>query len=102
MYRSLLANLLLLISIFQFTVLAAPDKYAFVGAKLEVRQAPAPSAQCLDYEVTANLSVIGANASYRSVFMQKSQTGTILDSRMFAQAISPLLPGRGENVTASG
>ena len=86
----------LLLLTFSALILAAPEKLQIVGrATLEVRQRtgpPAPPAQCIDYEKTANLSVVGTNTSYRSVFMQKSGTGYMYDDKMF-MAAQAKLPG---------
>lgn len=86
MYSSLLANLLVLLSVLGF-VAAASD------AKLEVRQTsvtPSQQELCFDYEWTANMSTIGANGTYRTVLLQKSNVGTIYNARMMDAAIKKL------------
>ncbi|KAH6614069.1 hypothetical protein C7974DRAFT_70225 [Boeremia exigua] len=91
MVSSLLANILLLLSLFQLSA-AVPSAVPAV-AQLQVRQVPAQPSQaelCLDYERTANMSTIGANSSYRTVLMQKSSTGTIYNARMMDAAIAKL------------
>lgn len=88
MHSSILANIVLLLSVLGFV--AASEMPA---AKLQVRQVPAqPSMMelCLDYEVTANMSTIGANSSYRTVFMQKAPVGTIITARMLNAAMAKL------------
>lgn len=88
MHSSLLANLIFLLSVLGFV--AAGD---IPAAKLEVRQVPAQPSQtelCLDYEWTANMSTIGANSSYRTVLLQKSNVGTIYNARMMDAAIKKL------------
>jgi hypothetical protein len=88
MHSSLLANLIFLLSVLGFV--AAGD---IPAAKIEVRQVPAQPSQtelCLDYEWTANMSTIGANSSYRTVLLQKSNVGTIYNARMMDAAIKKL------------
>ncbi|EAT78534.1 hypothetical protein HBI56_173370 [Parastagonospora nodorum] len=88
MHSSILANIVLLLSILGFV--AASEMPA---AKLEARQVPAQLSMmemCLDYEVTANMSTIGANSSYRTVFMQKAPVGTIITARMLNAAMAKL------------
>jgi hypothetical protein len=88
MHSSLLANLIFLLFVLGFV--AAGD---IPAAKLEVRQVPAQPSQtelCLDYEWTANMSTIGANSSYRTVLLQKSNVGTIYNARMMDAAIKKL------------
>ncbi|KAF1966065.1 hypothetical protein BU23DRAFT_560527 [Bimuria novae-zelandiae CBS 107.79] len=76
--------------------MAAPEK--FPAAVLVQRQTnPPPTSQggdaCLDYSITANMSTISANSSYRTAFMQKAPVGTIITARMLnaAQAKLPKL-----------
>ncbi|KAH8728598.1 hypothetical protein GQ44DRAFT_701668 [Phaeosphaeriaceae sp. PMI808] len=91
MQSSLLAKLLLFLSLLGFV--AAASEAALPAAKLEVRQVSAtPSQQelCTDYEWTANMSTIGANSSYRTVLLQKSNIGTIINARMMDAAIKKL------------
>jgi hypothetical protein len=88
MHSSLLANMILLLSILGFVTASQ-----IPGAKLEVRQVPATPSQaelCIDYEWTANMSTIGANSSYRTVLLQKSNVGTIANARMMDAAIKKL------------
>ncbi|KAL6710175.1 hypothetical protein ACN47E_009966 [Coniothyrium glycines] len=89
MYTStLLTNFLFLLS--TFTLISASD---LLGAKLEVRQAsttPSQAELCLDYQITANMSTVGANSSYRTVVMQKAPVGTIYSARMMDAAIKKL------------
>lgn len=44
-------------------------------------------AACLQYSMIANMSVVGGNSSYRTVFLEKSQTGTLANSAMLNKAI---------------
>jgi hypothetical protein len=63
------------------------------AANLSARQVsatPTPTELCLDYEWTANMSTIGANGSYRTVLLQKSNVGTIYNARMMDAAIRKL------------
>jgi hypothetical protein len=87
MHSSLLANLLVVLA---FLGLVAAD---IPGSTLEVRQVPATPSQaelCRDYEWTANMSTIGANSSYRTVLLQKSNVGTMYNGRMMDAAIRKL------------
>ncbi|KAJ4351738.1 uncharacterized protein N0V89_007081 [Didymosphaeria variabile] len=91
----LFASLLVALSVFQ-VAMGASDK--FPAAVLVQRQTnPLPTTQvgdpCLDYSVTANMSTISANSSYRAAFMQKAPVGTIITARMLnaAQAKLPAL-----------
>lgn len=89
MYTNLLANIFLLLVAFNL-VSATPD---LPGAKLQVRQVsaiPSQAEKCLDYEITANMSTVGANSSYRTVVMQKANVGTIYSARMMDAAIKKL------------
>lgn len=89
MHSSLLANLLLLLSVFH--LVAAASEEAVPAANIEARQNPAARLpECLDYEWTANMSTIGANGSYRTVLLQKSNVGTIYNARMMDAAIKKL------------
>jgi hypothetical protein len=88
MHSSLFANFLVLLSFLGFVAAAE-----IPAAKLEVRQVPATPSQaelCLDYEWTANMSTIGANSSYRTVLLQKSNVGTLYNSRMMDAAVKKL------------
>ncbi|KAJ4301414.1 hypothetical protein N0V90_003506 [Kalmusia sp. IMI 367209] len=91
----LFANFLVVLSVFR-AALAAPDKYP--AAVLDKRQtAPLATTDvgdpCLDYSITANMSVISATPAYRTVFIQKAPVGTIATARMLnaAQAKLPAL-----------
>lgn len=89
MYHNLIVNLFLLLAAFNLVSAAANTP----GAKLEVRQVSATPSQaelCLDYEITANMSTVGANGSYRTVVMQKANVGTIYSARMMDAAIAKL------------
>jgi hypothetical protein len=91
MHSSLVANILLLLSILGF-VAAAPEPN-FPAAELEVRQTsvtPSQDQVCFDYQWTANMSTIGANGTYRTVLLQKSNVGTIYNARMMDAAIKKL------------
>jgi hypothetical protein len=87
----LFASLFVLLSVFQLAA-TAPERYPAV--ELAIRQtttaAAAPATSCLEYSMTANMSVIGANSSYRSAFLQKSPVGTIINARMLNAAILKL------------
>lgn len=81
-----LTNMLLLFSAFLGLTLAAPK--ASPAAVLQVRQsAPDP---CITYSITANLSTIGSNTTYRSIFYSRSMTGTMYDNAMFKNAMLAL------------
>lgn len=90
------ANLLVALSVFR-VAMATPDKYP--AAMLVERQSdalanvPAGPDPCLDYSMTANMSIISATPSYRTVFIQKANVGTIATARMLnaAQAKLPAL-----------
>ncbi|KAF1846817.1 uncharacterized protein K460DRAFT_367570 [Cucurbitaria berberidis CBS 394.84] len=93
MHSSLIANILLLLSVFHLASASPEQTYPAGAAKLEARQVSAIPSQaelCLDYERTANMSTIGANGSYRTVLMQKSNVGTIFNARMMDAAIKKL------------
>ncbi|OCL12805.1 hypothetical protein AOQ84DRAFT_360309 [Glonium stellatum] len=88
MHNSLLTNIILLLSLFYVAVIASPDK---LPVALSVRQTSAPiDSECLTYSRTANLSTIGANSTYRSAFLQASNVGTLMNSRMLDAAIQKL------------
>lgn len=89
MYTNLLTKIFLLLAAFNLVSARAN----LPGAKLEVRQVSATPSQaqlCLDYEITANMSTVGANGSYRTVVMQKANVGTIYSARMMDAAIKKL------------
>jgi hypothetical protein len=90
MHSSLLANLLVALAFLGLVAATAAD---IPGSTLEVRQVPATPSQaelCRDYEWTANMSTIGANSSYRTVLLQKSNVGTIYNTHMMDAAIKKL------------
>lgn len=95
MLSALFTNILLFLSLLHLSA-AVPGPRPSVAqeqSKIQVRQVSATPSQtdlCLDYERTANMSTIGANSSYRTVLMQKSNTGTILNARMMDAAIKKL------------
>lgn len=95
----LFASLLVVASVFH-TAMGASEK--FPAAVLVERQTnPLPTTPtvdaCLDYSITANMSTISANSSYRTVFIQKAPVGTIITSRML-NAAQAKLPGLTANV----
>ncbi|KAF2129412.1 hypothetical protein P153DRAFT_366804 [Dothidotthia symphoricarpi CBS 119687] len=96
MYSKLLANLLLFLSIFRFTLATSEQTYDHSTINLAARQISTNAETCLDYEVTANRSTIGANSTYRSAFLQKSSTGTMYNARML-DAASKKLPALTAN-----
>ncbi|KAF1955830.1 hypothetical protein CC80DRAFT_79900 [Byssothecium circinans] len=84
----LFTNLFVLISVFQIAT-AVSEK--FPAAELVVRQTTTTATAaggdpCLDYSVTANMSVISANSSYRAAFMQKAPVGTLTTAKMLNAA----------------
>lgn len=87
---------LLVLSLFHVAVFASPDKYL----PIHVRQTTGSTAdpQCLDYSVTANLSTIGANSSYRAAFIQSSPQGTFQVAAVLNAAIAKL-PALTKNAT---
>ncbi|KAL5115108.1 hypothetical protein ACEQ8H_007023 [Pleosporales sp. CAS-2024a] len=93
----MLANIVLVLSMLGLAAASAAPSSASEkpAAQLSARQVSAqPSMMelCLDYERTANMSVIGANSSYRTVFLQKAPVGTIITARMLDAAIKKLPP----------
>ncbi|KAF2654017.1 hypothetical protein K491DRAFT_576324, partial [Lophiostoma macrostomum CBS 122681] len=48
--------------------------------------------QCTDYTRIANLSTIGSNSSYRSIFLASSPVGSMYDAKMFTAAMVALPP----------
>lgn len=88
----LLASLFVLLSVFHIAI-AAPEKYPAIELLVRQDTAAAPANPCADYSMTANMSVISANSSYRTAFMQKAPVGTIITARMLnaAQAKLPAL-----------
>ncbi|KAL1877009.1 hypothetical protein Daus18300_002618 [Diaporthe australafricana] len=46
------------------------------------------AAACQQYSQIANMSVVGGNSSYRTVFLSKSQVGTLANSAMLNKAIN--------------
>jgi hypothetical protein len=95
MLSTLFTNILLLLS-FLHLAAAVPGPRPSIAqeqSKVEIRQVSATPSQadlCLDYERTANMSTIGANGTYRTVLLQKSNTGTIYNARMMDAAIKKL------------
>lgn len=88
MHSSLITNILLLLNILGFVAAAE-----IPAAKVEVRQSSGTTSQaelCADYQWTANMSTIGANGTYRTVLLQKSNVGTIYNARMMDAAIKKL------------
>lgn len=61
-------------------------------------------AACQQYSMIANMSVISGNSSYRTVFLEKSQTGTLANSAILnkAQAVAPNLTADVELNQACG
>ncbi|KAF2829545.1 hypothetical protein CC86DRAFT_368541 [Ophiobolus disseminans] len=89
MRSSLLANILFFLSVLGLVAAAADAE------KLAVRQTqvqPTQQQLCADYEWTANMSTIGANGTYRTVLLQRSNVGTIYNARMMDAAIKKLPP----------
>ncbi len=95
MFPSLLTKLLILLSLLHLT-LASSHQAAVGAAHLESRDdspiiSPAQSSPaCLDYERTANMSVIGKNGSYRTAFLQQSSLGTMYSARILDSAMAKL------------
>lgn len=91
----LLTNFFVVLSVFG-VAMASPDKFP-AAALVQRQNNPLPTSQvgdpCIDYSVTANMSTISANSSYRTAFMQKAPVGTIITARMLnaAQARLPAL-----------
>jgi hypothetical protein len=86
MHSSLITNILFLLTLLN---LVAADP----ASNLAVRQTsitPSQQQLCTDYEWTANMSTIGANGTYRTVLLQKSNVGTIYNARMMDAAIKKL------------
>lgn len=84
--HSIIAKIVFLLSLISFAEASA-------DAKLEARQqtvTPTMDQRCIEYDWTANMSTIGANSSYRSVLMRKSNVGTIYNARMMDAAIKQL------------
>lgn len=84
----------LLLSLLHLTsAISVPNPQPSAPEVLSARQVSATPSQadlCLDYEVTANMSTIGANSTYRTVLLQKSNVGTIYNARMMDAAIKKL------------
>ncbi|KAF2451515.1 hypothetical protein P171DRAFT_426025 [Karstenula rhodostoma CBS 690.94] len=91
----LFASFLVVLSVFH-AAMGAADKFP-APVLVERQTNPLPTTQvgdaCLDYSITANMSTISANSSYRAAFIQKAPVGTIITSRMLnaAQAKLPAL-----------
>jgi hypothetical protein len=47
---------------------------------------------CTEYTRIANLSTIGSNSSYRSIFLSQSSVGSMYDAKMFTAAMNALPP----------
>jgi hypothetical protein len=96
MLSALLTPLFLLLSLFHLSLAASvsvPGPKPSAPEVLSARQVSATPSQadlCLDYERTANMSTIGANSTYRTVLLQKSNVGTIYNARMMDAAIKKL------------
>jgi hypothetical protein len=89
MLSTLFTSILLL---FSTLALCTPNlvQPAAVLAVRQVTTTPSQAELCLDYEVTANMSTVGANSSYRTVLLQKSMTGTIANANMMNAAMAKL------------
>lgn len=88
----LFANLLVLVSALHLA-LASPEIIPAAG--LVVRQTTTTTTTtqadpCRDYSMTANMSTIGTNITYRAAFLKKSPVGTIPNSRMLNAAMLKL------------
>ncbi|KAI3397062.1 hypothetical protein diail_11298 [Diaporthe ilicicola] len=84
---------ILLLATLAASVFASPTLDASeAGVKIVSRQTFTNTilnqgAACLQYSMIANMSVVGGNSSYRTVFLQKSPVGTLSNSAMFNKAI---------------
>lgn len=94
MYSPVIANFLLLLFLLSSLPITftTATQHPPTAHHVSSRQSPTipPPESCLDYEITANRSTIGANSTYRSAFLQKSNTGTIYNARMLDAAIKKL------------
>ncbi|CAI6342281.1 unnamed protein product [Periconia digitata] len=84
-FSSLLIAFLALLQV----AIAVPEKFpvdAIVARQAATGAATGGVDPCVDYSITANLSVISANSSYRAAYMQKAQVGTIATANMLNAA----------------
>ncbi|ORY10681.1 hypothetical protein BCR34DRAFT_345751 [Clohesyomyces aquaticus] len=81
---------MLLLSLLSLTLASNLDSAN--GALLTSRQNGA-APNCLEYSLTANLSTVGANSTYRGAYLAISNVGTLANKRMLnaAQARLPQL-----------
>lgn len=85
--------ILLLVAVFSASVFASPASGSDAEGSIKVvsRQFTdtilSTQAACLQYSMIANMSVVGGNSSYRTVFLEQSQTGTLANSAMLNKAI---------------
>jgi hypothetical protein len=88
-----LTTAILLLAALSASVLASPTSGSEVGSIKIVERALftetvlSTQAACLQYSMIANMSVVGGNSSYRTVFLEKSSTGTLANSAMLNKAI---------------
>ncbi|KAH8770103.1 hypothetical protein F5883DRAFT_60776 [Diaporthe sp. PMI_573] len=84
---------ILLLAALSASVFASPTSGSDEGAIKIVERAQftdtvlSTQAACVQYSMIANMSVVGGNSSYRTVFLEKSSTGTLANSAMLNKAI---------------
>lgn len=88
-----LTTAILLLAALSASVLASPMSGSDEGSIKIVERAQftetilSTQAACIQYGMIANMSVVGGNSSYRTVFLEKSSTGTLANSAMLNKAI---------------
>lgn len=91
--QSPLSTAILLLAALTASVFASPVSGSDEGSIKIVERAQftetvlSTQAACLQYSMIANMSVVGGNSSYRTVFLEKSSTGTLANSAMLNKAI---------------
>ncbi|KAG8160137.1 hypothetical protein KVR01_009673 [Diaporthe batatas] len=91
--QSPLTTAILLLAALTASVFASPMAGSDEGSIKIVERAQftetvlSTQAACLQYSMIANMSVVGGNSSYRTVFLEKSSTGTLANSAMLNKAI---------------
>lgn len=84
---------ILLLAALAASVFASPTSGSDEGSIKIVERAQftetilSTQAACLQYSMIANMSVVGGNSSYRTVFLEKSNVGTLANSAMLNKAI---------------
>lgn len=90
-----LTTAILLLAALSASVFASPMSGSDEGRSIKIVERAtftetilSTQAACAQYGMIANMSVVGGNSSYRTVFLEKSSTGTLANSAMLNKAIT--------------